>query len=86
MSPWKQSHKPFKSNYDIKKKRTKCTIKRLISPKPQLLTKYNDIKQEQENRGFIERVDESSTAKRVRYMPHNGVEKNFHNNDHTNNI
>ncbi|XP_060591843.1 uncharacterized protein LOC132746638 [Ruditapes philippinarum] len=35
-----------------------------------------DCKKEQENRGFIERVDESSRAKRVHYIPHHGVEKN----------
>ncbi|XP_060559098.1 uncharacterized protein LOC132719352 [Ruditapes philippinarum] len=41
-----------------------------------MLKKYKDIIQEQENRGFIERVDESSRAKRVHYIPHHGVEKN----------
>ncbi|XP_060588234.1 uncharacterized protein LOC132743696 [Ruditapes philippinarum] len=73
--PWKQNHQPLPSNYNITKKRTECAIKRL-SQKPQMLMKYNDIIQEQENRGFIERVDESSRAKRVHYIPHHGVEKN----------
>jgi hypothetical protein len=41
-----------------------------------MLMKYNDIIQEQENRKYIERVDESSTANRVHYIPHHGVKKN----------
>jgi hypothetical protein len=48
-------------NYDITKKRTGRTIKPLCQ-KPQLLIKYNDIMKEQEDRGFIDRADESSTA------------------------
>jgi hypothetical protein len=47
-----------------------------LSQKPQMLMKYNDIIQEQEKRYFIERVDDSSTAKRVHYKAHRGFKNN----------
>ena len=75
MLPWKQIHQPLPTNYDITKKRTQSTIKRLAQ-KPSLLKSYGTLIQEQEKRGFIERVDESSPATRLHYIPHHGVEKN----------
>ena len=69
MLPWKQDHQSLPTYYDITKKRTENTIKRL-SQEPLLLKKYGEIIQEQENRGFIERVDENYPTTRLHYILH----------------
>lgn len=72
--PWKQTHPPLPTNYSIAKKRTESTIKRMET-EPQLLQKYNAIIQDQESRGFIEKVPDGSLATRIHYIPHHGVKK-----------
>jgi len=72
--PWKQNHPPLPTNYDITKRRTESTIRRL-SKEPHLLLKYDEIIKEHENLGFIEKIDGVATSKRVHYIPHHGVKK-----------
>ncbi|XP_053391600.1 uncharacterized protein LOC128554345 [Mercenaria mercenaria] len=72
--PWKQDHPPLPTNYQITKRRTENTIRRL-SAEPEILLKYGEIIAEQERRGFIEKVDEDSQATRVHYIPHHPVKK-----------
>ncbi|XP_053378634.1 uncharacterized protein LOC123538185 [Mercenaria mercenaria] len=72
--PWKQDHPPLPTNYQITKRRTENTIRRL-SAEPEILQKYGEIIAEQERRGFIEKVDEDSQTTRVHYIPHHPVKK-----------
>lgn len=72
--PWKTSHPTLPSNYTICAKRTRSMIYRLA--KNLLLLKvYGNIIQEQERKGFIERVDTSSTSQSIHYIPHHPVKK-----------
>ncbi|XP_052245627.1 uncharacterized protein LOC127854603 [Dreissena polymorpha] len=73
--PWKQEHPSLPSNYGVTKRRTEVTIKRL-SEDPFILQKYAQIIEEQERRGFIEKVaEDSQPSQQVHYIPHHGVKK-----------
>ena len=72
--PWKPNHDELPTNYMITKARTENTIKRL-SQDPDLLHKYSGIIEEQEKRGFIEKVEENTEAAKVHYIPHHAVKK-----------
>lgn len=73
--PWKYDHPELPSNYGIALKRTQSTIKRL-SRNLELLKKYSDIIEEQEQKGFIEKVPENSNMSPVvHYIPHHYVKK-----------
>ncbi|VDI61509.1 Hypothetical predicted protein [Mytilus galloprovincialis] len=54
--PWKAEHPPLPTNKAVAFRRTESVIKRLRK-EPKLLLKYGEIIDEQEKRGFIERVD-----------------------------
>lgn len=73
--PWKPTHPVLPTNMAIAERRTRHLVKRLAMT-PELLQMYNRILTEQENRGFIERVD---VAKKdhsaTHYIPHHPVEK-----------
>lgn len=75
--PWKQEHKPLPTNFTVVKKRTENLVGKLRRNE-HLFKTYGEIIDEQERRGFIEKVDikETETPKRnVHYIPHHGVEK-----------
>ncbi|XP_053380934.1 uncharacterized protein LOC123562061 [Mercenaria mercenaria] len=73
--PWKLDHDPLPTNYNITKKRTESTIRRL-SQEPDMLKKYGEIISEQERRGFIEKInDVAQTSNAVHYIPHHPVRK-----------
>jgi hypothetical protein len=73
--PWRESHDPLPTNYDLSLKRMKGQIKRL-SKDPELLGEYDSIIKAQQEAGIIERVSSSncvSSASKVHYIPHQAV-------------
>ena len=62
------------SNYKVCERRTRALARRL-SNIPNLLQVYNNIIQEQEKRGFIEKIDSSPPTGPVHYIPHHHVNK-----------
>ena len=71
--PWKINHPIVPSNYNVCAKRTRSMANRLATT-PHLLKLYNSIIEEQESRGFIERVS-SNASTSVHYIPHHPVRK-----------
>ena len=73
--PWKESHSPLPSNFNICWRRTRSLVYRL-SQTPNLLRIYNGIIVDQQlKRGFIELVNTSKQPKREHYIPHHCVKK-----------
>ena len=75
--PWKPEHEPLPTNYSVAKRRTENVIKRL-SRNPEMMSMYDKIIKDQEQRGFIEKVEmhrETETANTVHYIPHHPVKK-----------
>ena len=73
--PWRPEHPPLPSNAEITKQRTRSMIRKLTAD-PEKLRMYNDIIQEQQSRGFIERVNNPDTTNGVcHYIPHHAVLK-----------
>ena len=74
--PWKKDHPPLPSNYAICAGRTRSMAYRLAKT-PNLLRMYNTIIEDQERRGFIERVVNNleHTATTTHYIPHHPVKK-----------
>ena len=72
--PWKETHPPLPSNYAICSKRTRSLALRLAKT-PGLLKMYGGIIEEQEKRGFIEKVNNISDQHDVHYIPHHPVRK-----------
>ena len=70
--PWKTNHPPLPTNYTICARRTRSMANRLA--KTHLLQVYNSIIEEQESRGFIERVSGNMSTS-VHYIPHHPVRK-----------
>ena len=68
------NHPTLPSNETIAKHRTQQLVKWLTLT-PTLLKAYNQILAEQENRGFIERVDAVDDTFGTHYIPHHSVEK-----------
>ena len=71
--PWKESRPCLPSNYEICLKRTNNTLNKLRRS-PEVLKLYHSIIQDQEKRGFIERVSDYPNSK-VHYLPHRHVKK-----------
>ena len=67
-------HPPLPSNFSICSKQTRSLAHRL-SKTPELLKTYGTIIKDQEQRGFIERVQSSSHTHNVHYIPHHPVRK-----------
>ena len=72
--PWKDNHAPLPSNFKVCERRTRALARRLNNI-PNLLHVYNDIIQEQEKGGFIEKIDSSPSTGPVHYIPHHHVNK-----------
>ena len=71
--PWKDDKPYLPSNFNICQRRTKTLLTKLMLT-PELLNLYHNIIQEQERRGFIERVDNTFTTP-VHYLSHHPVKK-----------
>ena len=72
--PWKDNAPPLPDNYKACERRTRAMVRRLAST-PDLLKIYGNIIQEQIKRGFIEKVEETTTTTKVHYIPHHPVHK-----------
>ena len=72
--PWKESHPPLPSNFNICWKRTRLLAHHLAQT-PELLHIYNRIIVDQLKRGFIELVDTSKKPNKEHYIPHHCVKK-----------
>jgi hypothetical protein len=69
--PWLQNHPALPTNYEITYARTRSMVRKLG---PELLSKYNDIIQNQLDRNFISKVpDDDRTS--GHYLPHHAVKK-----------
>ena len=71
--PWKVDKPDLPSNFAICKGRT-LTLFNKLKRSPKLLQLYDGIIKEQEQRGFIEKVDDDAAAD-VHYLPHHPVKK-----------
>ena len=71
--PWKEDKPYLPSNFNLRQCRTMALLTKL-KLNPALLNLYNNIIQEQERRGFVERVDNTS-ATPVHYLSHHPVKK-----------
>ncbi|VDI39016.1 Hypothetical predicted protein [Mytilus galloprovincialis] len=72
-----QEHPELPSNEMIARKRAYNVINRLAK-EPEMLKIYGNIINDQENRGFIEKVETpDETTNRVHYIPHHPVKKRF---------
>ncbi len=72
--PWKDDHPALPNNLKICEKRTRATARRLHH-NPDLLRCYREIINEQESRGFIEKVTNPDPKASVHYIPHHPVTK-----------
>ena len=72
--PRRTNHPPLPSNYIVCANRTRSMANRL-GKTPHLLQLYNSIIEEQESRGFIERVSNHTSTTSVHYIPHHPVRK-----------
>ncbi|XP_062616210.1 uncharacterized protein LOC134277925 [Saccostrea cucullata] len=73
--PWKEEVRDLPSNDTIALERTKNVIRRL-SRDPDMLKTYNNIIEEQEKCGFIEKIEQEDTPnQQVHYIPHHPVKK-----------
>lgn len=72
--PWKKEHPPLPSNYTVCERRTRSMARRLAKS-PHLLKTYGEIIADQEDRGFIERIQSQGNEREVHYIPHHPVIK-----------
>ena len=72
--PWKEDKPHLPSNLAICTRRTKSLVTKLRRH-PELLKLYHSIIKEQERRGFIEQVDDTSNTYDVHYLSHHAVKK-----------
>ncbi|XP_053372929.1 uncharacterized protein LOC123565249 [Mercenaria mercenaria] len=74
--PWKDEHPSLPSNELISRRRIVSVVNRLRK-EPELLQKYSEIINEQEQRRFVEKIvdDPSRPSTTVHYIPHHPVKK-----------
>ena len=72
--PWKVDKPDLPSNFATCKVRTLTLVKKLRKS-PKLLQLYGSIIKEQEQRGFIEKVNGDDEAANIHYLPHHPVKK-----------
>ena len=70
--PWKLGHKPLPSNYANSLCRLKSQMNKL-KKNPAVLEACNNIIQEQEQAGIIEKVTSLEKADKIHYLPHQTV-------------
>lgn len=71
--PWKSENPLLPDNFELAKCRLKCLTKKL-SQDPAILKKYDEILQDQLQKGIIEKVDEHTTEGKIKhYVPHHAV-------------
>ena len=73
--PFKDNHSVIADNYDVAKRRLKC-LKNRLSNKPETLQEYNNVIEEQLNKGIIEEVSENDIVDNTGntyYSPHREV-------------
>ena len=72
--PWKAAHPTLPINYRLAQGRLVSNLKRLRS-EPEFLEHYDNIMQEQLQRGFIEKVSNMQPMEVCHYLPHHAVKK-----------
>ena len=73
--PWKHNHPVLPTNKEIAERRTQQVIL-CLKRDPDLLQVYDNIINEQEKRGFVEKVPECDQPKSmIHYIPHHPVRK-----------
>ncbi len=73
--PWKPNHDPLPTNEAVARGRTRSTVRRLAK-NPEMLKTYDELINEQLQRGFIERVANPETTNGYcHYIPHHAVLK-----------
>ncbi|XP_069138142.1 uncharacterized protein [Argopecten irradians] len=73
--PWRDDHSPLPTNKEVARRRTESVINRL-SKDPVMLKHYASIIYVQEQRGFVEKVENDQiTSGKVHYIPHHPVKK-----------
>ena len=72
--PWKPNHPPLPSNLTLCEGRTRALAHRLAAS-PNLLTTYSNILNDQERRGFIEKINSTVVNSYCHYIPHHAVKK-----------
>lgn len=70
--PRKDEELELSENKDLAHGRLKSCPKKMRD-KPELLQKYDEVIQEQLNKGIIEKVDETATSDLKHYIPHHVV-------------
>lgn len=71
--PWKELHDPLPDNYQLSANRLRGLL-RWLKQDPVILKEYNQIIQDQLEKGIIEAVPaEENSPKIVHYMPHHAV-------------
>ena len=72
--PWKSTHPNLPDNFDLSEKRLNSLLKRLKT-EPDVLKEYNQVIQDQLEKGIVEVVDDKLTDKgnKVHYIPHHAV-------------
>ncbi|XP_065889733.1 uncharacterized protein [Dysidea avara] len=72
--PWKEDKPYLPSNFNICKKRTIALVNKLKQT-PELLSIYDNIIKDQQQRGFIETVTDHDATENTHYLPHRPVKK-----------
>jgi hypothetical protein len=72
--PWKPSHPPLSSNFNLAKSRLRSNLHNLRK-NPRLLQQYDDVIKDQLTREFIEKVDDLKYDGKVHYLSHHGIKK-----------
>ena len=72
--PWKESHGPLPTNYELSLKRLHGLLHRLRHH-PEILKEYDAIIQEQRGKGIVQVVENSGdeSDKKLHYLPHHAV-------------
>ena len=77
--PWKHDHLELPSNETVARRRTQNVINRLAK-EPEMLKLYGRIIEDQQSRGFIEKVEVTENKQpnnRIHYIPHHPVRKDL---------
>ncbi len=74
--PWKKDHPSLPDNYKLSLGHLN-SLRKKLSTKPEILKEYDEIIQEQERRGIVEKVEptEESPIGKTHYIPHQPVVK-----------